>query len=545
MAPTPSNPDEARQHLATEALSQISKILLQQDRTPTSPTFGCFDRAYWHVRIMDFPCGMSQEFVLPLALAYSLDIPGNPYYQQAEIRRWAVAGIRYAARAAHPDGSCDDYYPFERAAGAAAFSLFACLETADILGLWDDGEITAFFRQRARWLAEHRESGRLSNHEALIIACLARMAEKLGGEWHGLMEQRARRIREWQSAEGWFDEYGGADPGYLTLTIAMLEDADRRFQTLDLRPAISAAIRFLAAAIHPDGTLGGEYTSRATVNFFPHGLERCGAWEPLALQIADCGYRRFAHRLQPCHADDKIVGHHVWSQLLAWRDWQAVRPCPIEFSDGLQDFPEAQIRVQQRSGLRLYCGWSRGGAFRLFDGERLLHADTGPSFRLADGRMVIANLDGAQAAVREADCLEITAPMAFAKSARLTPFKSIILRSVMLSAGRFFPDLVRRALQKMLVTGRKDAPFQFRRRLVWDDAGLLVEDEVRADRGWSSVIEAGQGGFQVGLTTVMARVWEPAQLQPWRDLGAEVAQLADDAPLVIRQRFVSSGTQSR
>ncbi len=35
----------------------------------------------------------------------------------------------------------------------------------------------------------------------------------------------------------------------------------------------------------------------------------------------------------------------------------------------------------------------------------------------------------------------------------------------------------------------------------------------------------------------MARVWERAQLQEWRDLTGEIAALAPDAPLVVRQVF--------
>ena len=534
-----AKPDAARAALAAEALANLPKLLMLQDRSPTSPTFGCFDRGYWHMRTADFPCGITQTFLLPLALAYALPIPGSPYYQQDELRRWAIAGVRFAARSAHPDGSCDDYYPFERASGAAAFSLFACLEAADIFGLWDDAEIIAFCQKRARWLARHEESGRLSNHEAIIIACLARLAERLGGEWHGLMQARAARLMGWQSSEGWFDEYGGMDPGYLTLTIAMLTDAEGRFPALGLKEPIRAAIRFLSHCIAPDGSLGGEWTSRATVNFFPHGLEMAGAFEPLALQIADVAYRRFVSATQPCHADDRIGGHHVWSQLLAWREWQAVRPEPLAFEDGLKDFPDAKLRVQQRGRLRLVCGWSRGGAFRLFDDTRLLHADTGPSLRLTDGRVAIANLDGARVAERTDNGLVIETPLAYAKSALLTPFKSIVLRAIMLTAGRFFPDLVRRMLQKLLVTGRKDAPFRFRRTLMWQGDDLIVEDELHAEQGWGMVAEAGQSGFQVGLTTVMARVWEPAQLQPWRDLTGDIAALAPGAPLVVRQVFRS------
>jgi hypothetical protein len=539
MAVTTSSPEGARALLAAEALAQIPRLLMLQDRSPTSPTFGCFDRGYWHMRTSDFPCGITQTFLLPLALAYALPIPGSTYYQQPELRRWAIAGVRFAACSAHADGSCDDYYPFERASGAAAFSLFACLEAAEILDLWDDGEILAFLTKRARWLARHEESGRLSNHEALIIACLARLAEKFGGEWHALMEARTRRLLGWQSSEGWFDEYGGMDPGYLTLTIAMLTDADRRFPSLGLREPITAAIRFLSHCIAPDGSLGGEWTSRATVNFFPHGLEMAGAWEPLALQIADIGYRRFANGTQPCHADDRIGGHHVWSQLLAWREWQRTRPAPLIFTEGLTDFPEAQVRVQQRGKLRLICGWSRGGAFRLFDSDRLLRADTGPSLRLTDRRVVIANLDGAEVVERTADRLVVEAPLAYAKSALLTPFKSIVLRCIMLTAGRFFPDLVRRALQKLLVTGRTDAPFRFRRTLVWQGEELVVEDELRALQGWQMVAEGGQSGFQVGITTVMARVWEPGQFQEWQDLTVRIAALAPDEPLMVRQAFRS------
>lgn len=539
MAARLTGSNDARAALAAAALSHLPKLLMLQDRSPISPTYGCFDRGYWHMRTADFPSGIAQTFVLPLALAYSLPIPGSDYYQQPELRRWAIAGVRFAARSAHPDGSCDDYYPFERAAGAAAFSLFACLEAAEIFGLWDDAEITAFCKKRARWLAQHEESGRLSNHEALIIACLARLAEKFGSEWHGLLEARVGRVLGWQSPEGWFDEYGGCDPGYLTLTIAMLEDANRRFPALALREPIGAAIAFLAHCIHPDGSMGGEYTSRATVNFFPHGLEMAGSREPLALQIADCAYRRFASGIAPCHADDRIGGHHVWSQLLAWREWQAQRPGPLEFAQGLHDFPDAKLRVQQRGNLRLYTGWSRGGAFRLFDAGKLLRADTGPSLRLHDGRVVIANLDGAQAVLREESELVVEAPLAFAKSALLTPAKSIVLRCIMLTAGRFFPDLVRRALQKLLVTGRKDAPFCFCRTFIWQGEELIVADEVRAENGWGAVAEAGQSGFQVGLTTVMARVWEPAQFQEWQDVTRQIAVLAPDEPLVVRQVFRS------
>lgn len=532
------NPAEAaRAALARAALAEIPKLLTLQDRTPSSPTYGCFDRAYWHYRMMDFPCGMSQEFVLPLALAWALPMPDNPYHRQPAVRDWVEAGIRYAARSAHPDGSCDDYYPFERAAGAAAFSLLAAIDAARVVGVAEDPEIAAFLHRRARWLADHRESGRLSNHEALIVAALARLAPGAPA-FEAALRERAARLLSWQHAEGWFDEYGGADPGYLSLTVGLLADVDRLRPDLGLRAPCGRAIDFLCAMAHPDGTIGGEYTSRATRNFFPHGLEIAAAWHPRAAALNALLLRPLAEGRAPCFADDHIVGHHLWSWMLAWRDWRDGERAALPLAEGRARFDGARLLVEAAEGTRLYCGWSRGGAFKLFAGERLLASDTGPSLVTRGGRVAVTHLDAPDAApALTEDALVVEGRMAWAKSARLTPARSIVLRSVMLTLGRFFPDTVRRLLQRVLVTGRKDAPFRYRRELRRDGAGWTVTDTVTPEAGWADVRGAGIGGFQTSVTTIMARVWQEEQFQPWHDLSEQLAALSGDAPLVVTRRF--------
>ena len=140
----------SRDLFAQEAIAQIPKLLTLLDRNPHSPTYGCFDRNFWHYKIIDFPSGMAQEFVWPLALAYDTDIPNNPFHRQPALRDWVEAGILYAARSAHPDGSCDDYFPYERAGGAAAFSLLAGVESYTLLGL-NNPIALRLFRQRVRY----------------------------------------------------------------------------------------------------------------------------------------------------------------------------------------------------------------------------------------------------------------------------------------------------------------------------------------------------------------------------------------------------------
>jgi hypothetical protein len=528
-------PHDRRDALARAALAEIPKLLTLQDRTPTSPTYGCFDRIYWHYRMIDFPCGMSQEFVLPLALVWSLDLPDNPYRGEPEIARWAEAGIRYAARAAHADGSCDDYYPYERAAGAAAFSLYACLEASAILGIGDDPEIAAFLKLRAHWLATHQESGQLSNHEALISACLARMAERYGAdEWEPHLQRRLARLRSWQDAEGWFNEYGGADPGYLSLTIGLLADLDQRRPDLGLRGPIAGAVRFLATLVHPDGTVGGGYTSRGTTNFFPHGFEIAGGWLPEALALNDLALTPLSEGRQSCYADDHIIGHHLWSWMTTWAAWREARPAGDPLPTSTHDFQAAKLLVDVRGDTRLYCGWSRGAAFKLYRGDQLLRADTGPSLQTDKGRVAVTHLEGIESIDRGETHLHVTGRMAWAKATRLTPAKSIVLRVIMLTVGRFFPDLIRKLLQKLLVTGRKDAPYRYARRLDWAGGGWTLTDTITADGDWADVTQIGVGGFQTSTTTIMARLWAPEQLQPWDDW---TDRIVPGAPLTVTRRL--------
>jgi hypothetical protein len=530
--------DPLRAALARQALAEIPKLLTLLDRTPVSPTYGCFDRSYWHYRIMDFPCGMSQEFVLPLALVWSLDLPDNPYRGSAAIRAWIEAGMRFAARSSHPDGSCDDYYPYERATGAAAFSLFAILEAARIIDLGRDEEIDAFLVRRAKWLAAHRESGQLSNHEALIVVCLQGVSERVGGsDFEAAIKDRLARLLSWQSAEGWFSEYGGADPGYLSLTIGLLAELDRRRPELGLRPPLSRAIEFFAEFVHPDGTVGGEYTSRATLNFFPHGFETAGAWLPEALAVNNKALRPLAEGRAPTYSDDRIIGHHLWSWLIAWRDYRGERPPEVRRpEEGRRWFPEAGLMIDRRNGTELFAALRRGGAFKLFADGALIVSDTGPSLRVGD-RVAVSHMESETGITPGDAAITIEGRMAFAKSARLTPFKNVVLRTFMLVFGRFFPDLVRRLLQRLLVTGRKEAPFRFRRTLEPQSQGWTVRDEISADEDWSGIEAAGIGGFQTSATTVMARVFRREQLQPWLDLGGEVKALKRGESLIVERRF--------
>jgi hypothetical protein len=527
-----------RDLLATEALAQIPKILTLQDRNPHSPTYGCFDRNFWHYKIIDFPSGMAAEFAWPLALAYMLPATGNSYFQQPNIKQWAEAGIVYAARSAHRDGSCDDYFPFEKAAGAAAFSLLAALETYGLLGLNND-ELLDFFARRADWLAAHHESGRLTNHQALVALCLEKAGRLLkSNRWDTRKAERLALVLAWQNEEGWFQEYEGCDPGYHTLTVGLLAQLHDLAPSAALQSALERAIAFAAHFVHPDGSFGGEYASRNTYNFFPHGFELAGKWIPTAPAINDRVLAAVANGLGSCYADDHIIGHHTWSYLLAYQHWCADRPAAPAWPDGRVHFPNAGLLVERRGRSALYLALNKGGVFKLFVDGQLVQSDTQFSVDIDDGRrrVAVAHLMGESRVGLTADQITISGALGWAKQTQMTTRNLLILRAVMLSVGRFFPDLIRKLLQKLLITGKKPSELRFTRTLTWRHDRLTVADALSAP-SWDAVRSVGIGAAQTSIYVVMSRTWQRGQLQPWLDLTAQAKALGPGEPLRVERTW--------
>lgn len=567
----------SRDLFAQAAIAQIPKILTLLDRNPHSPTYGCFDRNFWHYKIIDFPSGMSQEFVWPLSLVYALPLPDNPYYQQESIKTWVEAGILYAAHSAHRDGSCDDYFPFERAGGAAAFSLLACIESYQLLGL-NNPEALRFFELRADWLAHHQESGRLTNHQALIVLCLELMGRLLGtNKWADAKQQRLQQVLSWQDSEGWFQEYEGCDPGYHTLTISCLaryyelastplnpplprgetetpspwqgegwgeaQENGRGEGNLEplaeLKDAIAKATHLASHFVHPDGSYGGEYTSRNTYNFFPHGFELVGKWLPEALNINDRFLRGLAHQKNACYADDHIIGHHTWNYLLTWQDFVEARPPLKPRPEGRFWLPNARLLVDRRGDTELYLALNKGGVFKVFKGDRLVLSDTQFSLQVRSGSAIknaVGHLVGPYDIQVEDDRILIQGALGWAKQKQMTPLNLMILRGVMFTVGRFFPNLIRSLLQKVLITGKKPTPFRFSREFRWQDADghWRLIDELHG-ASWSEVVSAGIGCDQTSIYVVMSRTFQSSQLQPWLDLTETIQQLPAGMPLKLER----------
>jgi hypothetical protein len=525
-----------RELLAAAALKEIPKLLTLQDRNRHSPTYGCFDRNYWHYKVIDFPSGMAQEFVWPLALACTLDLPSNPYVGNEAVREYVRAGILFAARSGHRDGSCDDYFPHEHALGATAFSLLACAESYRLVEMQSD-EARQFLERRASWLARRQESGRLSNHHALVALGLDVVGRTLKtGKFETARDARITELLSWQTDEGWFPEYAGFDPGYDTLTLSCLAELHCLHPEERLEKAIRDSVALLAEFVHPDGSFGGEYTNRNTYNFFPHGFELAGRWHPEALSVNDYFLYSLGKNRAPCYSDDRIIGHHVWNYLLAARDY-VERDAPSSRGSARRQsvaLPRARLVIDRRAGVELYLSFGKGGAFKLFRDNELALSDTGISLRTRDGKTAVTHLADDYEHKIEHDRIVIGGAMGWAKQTQISPLRLIVFRILNLSLGRIAPDLLRSLLQTMLITGKHFAPFRFERELRWIGTQWTITDRIEA-KSWNEVESAMIGPDQTSIYVAMSRTFQQGQLQPWLDLTPQVRALKEGEPLVAER----------
>ena len=59
----------------------------------------------------------------------------------------------------------------------------------------DNPEILSFLHKRADWLAHHQESGRLTNHQALIVLCLELLSRLLKSDrWDKSKQARLEQV---------------------------------------------------------------------------------------------------------------------------------------------------------------------------------------------------------------------------------------------------------------------------------------------------------------------------------------------------------------
>lgn len=547
---------------ADAALRHIPRLLAAVDRHPLHATYGCFDRQFWHYRTADFPSEMYQEAVLPLALAFARPLPGNRWHNQTRVRELAVAGIHFAARSCHRDGSCDDYYPYERALGAAVFSLAACAKAYQTLAL-NDAAARQFFIRRGRWLATHGETGQLANHQALAALGLWRVHQITGdARFARAAREKLDLLLSWQSTEGWFREYGGADPGYHTVTLSCLAELRRETADPALDQPLRRALDFARHFLHPDDSYAGDYGSRGSYHCYPHGFELLAGEQVAAADLADGCLRSLARGTEARFDDDRLVAHRTANLFESYFDWSGHRPPADRVVRTPAREPlwlaEARLLVHRSAASCTIVSAARGGVLKTFDASQTMATDTGLVVEFDNGAVAATQWhDPSRHAAleilpgpndRDAWRLSVTGPLHESRHETATPAKQILFRLFLLTVGRWCRGLVRWLLQRRLIAARRTAPLSHTRVVVWqpgDDQGparLRVTDRLVRRPGSPRVKRVFASTDLQAAYVAAANVYQDSVLRPWQEFAGAAAELNDRGQTEITREILTAET---
>ena len=477
---------------------EAPRILGLLDREPYSPTLGCMDRTHWAWKFTDFSGSRFQEGLCVLSFLYAADFEGNPYYRNSQLLKWIAAGFDFWSRMQRHGGDFDEAYPYERSLAATSFTAFYVSEAYRFLGDHLPEETAKRFRasltRAGDWLiANDERHGFLSNHLAAAAGAL-RHAHGICGDqrYADRCQHFLNRILDHQSDEGWYEEYGGADPGYQTHGSFYLARCLQLSPDDRLADSLEQSFEFLAHFVHVDGSLGGEYASRNTQTYYPAAFEMmahqsgratwiANAMRPSVRSLAAAGLGSVdAYNYFPML--NNILFAYVAS---AGRTTPAMSPIAPPSEPGITNFPAAGIVKIRRRRYEAFVGLSKGGVLKAFDREsrRLICDDCGYLGRMKAGGVISSQwFDDAWNVDVSDDRVTVSGRFYAIKKPMMKPWRFMGFRLFSLTIGRV-PAVgywLKRVLVRVLVYRKCELDFTFKRSIAFGDDGFELRDELKS-----------------------------------------------------------------
>lgn len=275
----------------SDVQSILPRILASFDYDQTSQTMGFGDRLHWAWGIKDFPNATFQGAVHGISRLWKLGL--WPYDSDSHLFLQRIDSIILAtSKMTYKDGSLDEAFPNEGSYCVTALVAYDLLCTFELL--CNDVPATTLqswkevIRPLIAYLISNDETHAIiSNHLATATAALLRWYNLTADDTALLKAECLKdRILNHQSLDGWFEEYGGADPGYLSLCLYYLADVHYLRPEWNLIEPLKRCVEFLTYFAHPDGSFGGNYGARSTRFYCPTGILRLAREIPEAMSLA-------------------------------------------------------------------------------------------------------------------------------------------------------------------------------------------------------------------------------------------------------------------
>lgn len=476
----------------------INQVLTMYNLDPHSETLGYADRLYWGWKVSDFANGTMQGSVHALAVAIELGLVDNEDYILNIIHNSINAIPNIMAN----NGSMVEAYPGESSFCVTALVAFDVLTAIDVLGDKIRNSVKIEYLEIIEPLIDFitdndEEHAIISNHLATGVAAITKW-NKLTGNDNDRFRELLDVIYSYQSQEGWYMEYEGADPGYQTLCTYYLASAYEDTRNERLKESLINSGRFLEDFAHPNGSIGGLYGSRNTEVFYPGGIIALSNMDKSFSYLAACLEEGFANE---AHVLPQVIDVGNYIPLLNAYAFAALRydRKKVSITKGTRgnifqsDWKETGIFVKSTEHYYAVVNYKKGGTVKVYRRkDNQLDIEDGGYF----GRLRNGQLFSTQTINHEIDFKNGVIEQAFYKvnESKPTPFTTLILRGMALTVFQslFLGNIFKKMIVSMLMTGKKPIDGGVRRTFTFNDDNIQIHDELFAPEKAESCALAGK-----------------------------------------------------
>lgn len=353
----------------------VPRILTQVNRDASAPSYGSFDRNWWHYKIRDFSSIILQQGAYALAEASQLI-----RYQESRssLQELARAGAKFWNERAQLRGAFEEYYPWEQGYPPVAFSTLGIAKLVRE-GLVPAQEVAEGLEVAARQLATRFE-GQAGNQQVAGLAALAEVRAIDGSlATEQEFQSQAERTLKLQHQEGWYVEYDGPDLGYLAVTIDCLWDLFDATKDERFLKSAQQGLAFIGQVVDLRGGSAGMLNARNTDYLVPYGLVRFALGGGAEAECARGLVATLYHGLdEPTHflaaIDDRYLSHYIGhsfvraARLLS--DAQEITFTQPNLVERRAVLPGCGYVLDGTAESRLLIATKKGGVFSWSDRER-------------------------------------------------------------------------------------------------------------------------------------------------------------------------------
>lgn len=540
----------------TAVINQMPRLLGLLNRNTCSSTYGCFDRNHWHYRVVDTPAARCQEAALTLAWLYKT--PGNDYFTRPIVLEWVNAALNFWMKIQRTNGSLNEWYPAENSFVATAFSTYAVSESALVLGkdaLHNWSAIEESLSRAGRWLLIHRERQVMNQVSGAALALYNLFLITGDRRFESGAQEHLHELRQAQRAEGWFPEYGGADIGYSSLTVAYLAKLYRK-SGWDLAREIAVPLTaFVENFPYGDGAIGGEFGSRLTEYLIPDGFEILAGVSESARNLA-----RFARQMLVAQKgvslysfDDRYLSYIAYNYIEAYHYGSLLiseapltreaHPVNVSSLSGFQAFVESGLIHWSADKLEAVINARRGGAYKIVFAGSVTQSDGGLLFETRQGDLFYSGYWDAAAQITIADRqVLIRGKMVRVKDFPLTPLNNMLFRSFQMLAGRFegVSLWLKNYLRTLIITPESRVRLVYEREIRVEQNAIWIKDSILPSDARPQITKLFLGSRNSFLYTPSSRFFVTSDLTE-RPIIIDVSPSAMTVAVMVQRQYSLDG----